>query len=484
VNLPWTSKTFPRISRGRVTGVNRTAAEIREKTADPEVALSRYRWQIDPVTFREYTDDPTELIAIRDGLTARLRTAEDHARRARLLGLRAVVHRVLGDLDDALRDAKLALTHAQTTRVPRRIALAQTRLARVHQWRGEYEEADRLYTLALDADIPRRLRALIHHHAAVCCLEQDRLLEALNHTEASLANRGSDQGLFEAAERVFDTIIQAVSGTGFGPYPRSRNEILGTVPPPQPYYHEMFRRYGFETPDGDPLVPATYRDVYPFTEGYAWVLPENGEYWELIDESGTVVIGTDAGYHHVSPFSQGVAWVRADRSTGWFGINAADQVVIPPGHYVDVRPFHGGLAAVRPGQGGWGALDLRGQVVVPFEYDAICTARADGSYITGFTEEGLAVVERDGLRGVVDRTGQEVLPLIYREVQLHPLAFLVLVEPEDPDYSDPFVHTVDLNDGWGALDRSGETIVPPIHLNRAAVLEELDKLLAEAHPVL
>ncbi len=71
-------------------------------------------------------------------LTAKVNLHTDNASRARLLSLRAVVSRILGDLHKALADAKLALAHAEATGELRRIAICQARLAHVLQWREEY----------------------------------------------------------------------------------------------------------------------------------------------------------------------------------------------------------------------------------------------------------------------------------------------------------------------------------------------------------
>ena len=65
---------------------------------DPEQVLAGYRWRLDPETLREVVDDPDELRIIRDRLTEKLAPPLDNRARARLLSLRAVVSRMLGDL--------------------------------------------------------------------------------------------------------------------------------------------------------------------------------------------------------------------------------------------------------------------------------------------------------------------------------------------------------------------------------------------------
>src|SRR5690606_39187354 len=96
---------------------------------DPEQVLAQYKWRFHPETLREIVEDPDELRDLRDRLTKKLDKATDNASRARLLSLRAVVSRILGDLNKALADGKLALAHAEATGQLRRIAITQARLA-------------------------------------------------------------------------------------------------------------------------------------------------------------------------------------------------------------------------------------------------------------------------------------------------------------------------------------------------------------------
>ena len=131
------------------------------RLADPEQVLSAYPWRFSGKTLRERADDPDELRGVRDRLTDKLEYAERDAVRARLLSLRAVVSRVLGELDVALADGRAALGHAEATGELRRTSIVQARLAHVLQWRGEFAEADRLYAEANSIELPGRLRAEI-----------------------------------------------------------------------------------------------------------------------------------------------------------------------------------------------------------------------------------------------------------------------------------------------------------------------------------
>jgi hypothetical protein len=434
--------------------------------ADPEQVLATYRWRFHHETLRELVEDPDELRTIRDRLTEKLDPATDHRTRARLLSLRAVVSRILGDLGKAFADGKLALSHAEATGELRRIAIAQARLAHVLQWRGDFAEADRLFEEANSSELPDRLRATMHEHAGRSCYDQGRYIEACNHFERALElRRVEDPDLIARTELALDAVFSKVAQNGWGPYPRSRDEVLQTHRPPLPTFSEKVQRWGYAEPDGQLAIAPSYADVQPFRDGVAWVRRPEAGTWELIDESGDLVIDESAGYLHVGSFSDGLAWVSRGGTGNWIAIDRANKVVIPVG-FDDVRPFRRGTAAVRRGH--WGAIDRTGRVILPMRYTGFATALTDGRYVDGFTDEGLAIVDSDGRKGVVDRTGRVVVPPAHPTLVIHPVAFLI---------GSGAGH-------WGALDRHGEPLIDLVHPSRVDVLDEIDRLLADTKPVL
>lgn len=444
-----------------------TAAAPEPPPPDPEQVLSSYQWRFHHETLRELVEDPDELRAIRDRLTEKLDPATDNGTRARLLSLRAVVSRILGELGKALADGKLALAHAEATGELRRVAIAQARLAHVLQWRGDFAEADRLFEEANSSELPDRLRATMHEHAGRSCYDQGRYMEACNHFERALELRKvEDPDLIARTELALDAVFSKVAQNGWGPYPRSRDEILQIHRPPTPTFSEKVQRWGYADPDGKLAVAPSYADAQPFRDGVAWVRRPETRTWELIDESGTLLVDSSAGYLGVGSFSDGLAWVSRDGTGGWVAIDKTNRLVIPIG-FDDVRPFRRGIAAVRRG-GGWGAVDKTGRVVVPPRYTAFTTALTDGRYLDGFTDEGLAIVDANGRKGVVDRSGRVIVPPAHPALVIHPVAFLV-------------------GNGtgqWGALDRRGEPLIDVVHPSRTDVMDEIDRLLADTKPVL
>ncbi|MBX7265969.1 WG repeat-containing protein [Micromonospora sp. Llam7] len=434
-----------------------------EPPADPEQLLADFRWRLDPATLRELVDDPEELRTVRQRLTDKLDSALDNRSRARLLSLRAVASRVLGDLDDALADGRMALTYAEATGELRRVALAQARLAHLLRWRGEFAEADRLFAEANSVELPDRLRAALHEHAARCCYDQGRLIEACHHFERALDLRGEGDAELLARVRIgLDAIAARAAEGGFGPYPRSWDEVLERDRSPVPARDGGQGLWGYADAEGDMVVPARYVEAQPFRDGLAWVRGSQTDRWSLIELTGETVIGPT--YLAARPYSDGLAWVVRDES-GWLAVDTAGEVVVPPG-FADVRPFRKGVAVVR--REGWGAVDRTGRILVPTRYHGFHTTLADGRYVDGFTDEGLAVVDLAGRRGVVDRSGQVIVAPAHPALLIHPVAFLATNSAGN----------------WGALDRRGEPLIDPMFPRPADVVAEIEGLLTDANPVL
>jgi len=444
-----------------------TSAPPEPSGPDPEQILATYEWVFDSETLREVVEDREGLEEVRDMLTAKINERTDNAARARLLSLRAVVSRILGDLHSALADAKIALAHAEATGELRRIAICQARLAHVLQWRGEYAEADRLFAEANSTELPDRLRGTMHQHAGKCAYDQGRYIEACNHFEKALdLRKQEDPDLMAATELALDAVFRQVMFNGWGPYPRTIEEIKQISRPPSPAMDDSTGLWGFTDAEGETKIEAHYADIQPFRDGVAWVRRPEHETWELIDESSETLIPAKRGYLGVSSFAGGLAWVSRDGNGSWIAIDKSNTVTISTG-FDDVRPFRRGIAAVRRG-GRWGAVDGVGRVVVPFQYDLFSTALSDGRYIDGFSDEGLAVVQLRGRKGVVDRSGRTLVDPAFTSLVIHPVAFLI----------------TDDGGRWGALDRKGRILIDPTHQTRVSVSEEIDRLLADARPVL
>jgi tetratricopeptide (TPR) repeat protein len=415
----------------------------------------------DPETLRERIEDSDTMGVVVDRLTDKLEFAERDPVRARLLSLRAVAERLLGEHDAALADATEALGHARAAGELRHTSIVLARLAHVRQWRGEYAEADRLYAEAGSPELPARLRAEIHELSGRSAFEQERYFEAMNHFESALDLRSDeDPELVERIELGLETIQDRVRGGEWGPFPRTREEILGRTDPPRPLRDKQSGLWGYVG-----AVPPLYAQAQPFADGVAWVRRPGSPFWELIDGAGETLIDASAGYRAAGAFAEGLAWVSRDDVGGWYAIDRQNRLIVPGG-FEDAKPFRNGIALVR--RGNWGALDRHGRGIVQPHYLGFLTPLVDGDPVDGFTDEGLAVVDAGERYGVVDRTGRLIVAPAHAAVVVHPAAFLI---------SDQYGL-------WGALDRQGEPLLELKFRERAEVLAEIDRLLPGTRPVL
>jgi len=184
---------------------------------DPERLIATYRWRFDPDTLREVLDEADTALfhRIRAGLTARLATTPDDALRARLFGYRAGIGRSLMLLDEALADGQRALVHAEAAGNARLIAGVQVGLAHVHQWRREFDAADRLFAAALAAEVPDPVRSFYHQHAGKCAYDQGRYIEAREHFERAMElRRDGDPELLASTELALDAVRRRIADSG------------------------------------------------------------------------------------------------------------------------------------------------------------------------------------------------------------------------------------------------------------------------------
>ncbi|MFC7479690.1 WG repeat-containing protein [Luedemannella flava] len=374
---------------------------------------------------------------------------------------------MLGDVRAAHADAKMSLVHAEATGQLRRIAIAKARLANVLVQLAEHTEADQLFAEANTNELPERLRAAIHHYAGKCAFSQNRYIEgvpALRAGPGAAPRRRPRAGRGHRGRP--GLVVQPGGRARLGAVPALPRRDPAHPTPPVPQFDETADRWGYQDAAGNWPIPPQFADVQPFRDGVAWMRPVGLETWGLIDEAGRALIHPANGFLGVASFSDGLAWVSRDGMGGWLAIDKSGRVLLG-GNFDDVRPFRRGVAAVRQ-HGKWGAVERTGRLVVPFAFDAFATGLADGRYVDGFTDEGLAVVDIGGRKGVIDRTGRQIVPPVYSTLVVHPVAFLI----------------VDDNHRWGALDRHGRLLIDPVHASRSAVGLELEELMADSRPLL
>lgn len=156
-------------------------------------------------------------------------------------------------------------------------------------------------------------------------------------------------------------------------------------------------KYGIIDRNNKLITKRWYKDLSPFTEGFAPYTKDNKK-WGFLDCNGNEAI--PATYEFVKGFSEGLAAVCI-KNDGWpkqYGyINSKGELLIK-GPFGGAAEFHEGLALVMTyinRQVLYGYINKNGIVQIPFLFEA-----ADDFY------GGYAPVKKDGVRGVINYSGE------------------------------------------------------------------------------
>ena len=170
--------------------------------------------------------------------------------------------------------------------------------------------------------------------------------------------------------------------------------------------------------------------VYPFSEYGAASFRSDGKAG-IIGSDGEIIV--PAIYDHADVFSQGAYLVYSGGSKTV--IRADGSLIFDASRYRSINMAKNGLSQVWIGEKA-GIIGLSGEVILPCEYERIgffssglIWAEKDGVYSlyskdgslirTGYTSvenrgsDSLAAVGKDGAFGIIDRFGDETVPLIY-----------------------------------------------------------------------
>ena len=242
-------------------------------------------------------------------------------------------------------------------------------------------------------------------------------------------------------------------------------------------------KYGYINEMGETIAPTIFDFAFPFNEGYAGVgISDSGEFWRgwidyyngeykggLINEKGEYVIPLTEnliiwGVHDDLVLAQN----REDEKWGFLDLKG--NIVIPL-DYNNRPTFSEGIALVEK-DGKYGYIDIKGNTIIPFIYD-----RAQDNFNNGIAkiykerkygfidktgneiipavydvikdfEGNYAIALRNKMYGIIDKSGNEIIPCIYEEVKNYLEEGYVMVKTEDR---------------WGALDKDGNVMVPPAY---------------------
>lgn len=180
----------------------------------------------------------------------------------------------------------------------------------------------------------------------------------------------------------------------------------------EPYFHEGLsavcknEKYGYIDKSGKEVIPFKYTYAHDFSEGLA-VVKQNDK-WGFIDKNGSVVI--PCVFDEPAVFSEGYAAVSKDGK--YYIIDKNGKEVFSLSAYTTGYGdaiFHEGFAPVFRKIGDshvCGFVDTSGKEVIPCVY----------TNWPSFSE-GLAVVEKDGVYGFVDKKGNSTFDIENEDIR-------------------------------------------------------------------
>ena len=165
--------------------------------------------------------------------------------------------------------------------------------------------------------------------------------------------------------------------------------------------------------------------------------------WGLKDANDDVILSPK--YHFIGNFSDGYAYVHIDDKYGY--INTKGEEIIPL-EYDEADDFYNGTTWVRV-NGKWGMIDTQRNVKFPF----ICDDLYDSDDSSG-NPNGYKLIMTNGRQGIVNPEGKEITNLKYDRICAPAGDGCVYIDFN----KGPII--VQMGDKYGAINASGEEIVP------------------------
>jgi tetratricopeptide (TPR) repeat protein len=147
------------------------------------------------------------------------------------------------------------------------------------------------------------------------------------------------------------------------------------------------KKWGYLNHKGEVAIPIIYDSVTAFSEELA-VVEKDGKFG-FINPLGQVIISFQ--YEQAGGFDQGLAPVMRDRVWGF--IDVTTKIGIAP-IYKETSSFSNGICGVMNEEGKWGAINKKGEVIIPLLYDNFF------SYVNG-----IAAVEIKGEYYFINKRG-------------------------------------------------------------------------------
>ena len=148
-------------------------------------------FSVDPETLHEVYADPEAVRGRIQQLRAEVRDALDEIDELRARGELVEFLRGVGELYDALTEARRAVDRADIAGNGAQQHMARLRLAHVQQWRGDFVESNLIFTelLAAAAQFGPVIEAFTHQHAGMNDYDQGHWSDARAQFEQALVIR-------------------------------------------------------------------------------------------------------------------------------------------------------------------------------------------------------------------------------------------------------------------------------------------------------
>jgi len=245
-------------------------------------------------------------------------------------------------------------------------------------------------------------------------------------------------------------------------------------------------KWGYINKFGEIIVPLKYSgvrhnsaesvisnlDCGDFKEGVAIVYISSPIYDEfgnfegysggcgLIDKTGKEI--TEMKYSEISNFNNGIAFIRNKKSLcGFINQNGKEisQIIYKKNHLLldnDLMLVCADLkdknkdTDMTPDINRFGVIDKSGKEIISTKYEFIRYDKllAKKNNKSNIFFRGYACAKLNGKWGIIDSTGQEIIPFIFDDIK------------EDDGYFHDNLVAVKYNGKWGFIDKNGKEIIP------------------------
>jgi len=243
--------------------------------------------------------------------------------------------------------------------------------------------------------------------------------------------------------------------------------------------------FGYINKEGVLEIPIIYSSAGAFQNGFAYA-EMNGKKG-IINLKGEAVVDFIADW--IEPFnSDGLARAKINAKYGVFANNGS---LILDFKYENISDFSNGFALVADSLNKYSFVNTKGKLIAPFSFEFIPEALS----FSKFTKDGFAKVITKGKIGVIDTTGEKVVPAIFDGIGSYSPKGLTAVKKKgkwgymnqdtrlvisyDYEFTGEFVDgkAIVRNDmGFGIIDELGKQVLP-FEYNSIKIIDKLGYLV-------